>query len=135
VEQDRPQKLRPTFASGILGIVNLMKTLLTVIMGFGLICSSLGDQTNDTAAAEPSLYTRVFLFTPSSVSRLQLLLPPKAGESNQELLLRYFNTQHVEIKKPATLMFEEKNNRLMIHATPDALNKIEDILSKNFSDK
>jgi len=111
-----------------------MKILLTVIMGFGLIFSSFADQTNGTATAEPSLYTRVFLFTPSSVSRLQLLLPPKAGESNQELLLRYFKTQHGEIKKPATLVFEEQNKRLMIHATPDALNKIEDLLSKNFSD-
>jgi uncharacterized membrane protein YobD (UPF0266 family) len=110
-----------------------MKTFLTIIMGFGLIFSSLAGQTNDTATAEPSFYTRVFLFTPSSVSRLQLLLPPKEGESNQELLLRYFETQHVEIMKPATLVFEEKNKRLMIHATHDTLSKIEDLLSKNFS--
>jgi hypothetical protein len=103
-------------------------------MGFGLMFSSVDGQTNDTVQVEPSLYTRVYLFTESSVNRLQLLLPPKTGESNQELLLRYFKTQHVEIEKPATLVFDEKNRRLMIHATHAALNKIEDLLSENFSD-
>lgn len=107
-----------------------MKTLLTVFLGLGLVCSSFAGQTNGVAAANATCLTRALVVTKTFVSRLHKALPPKADESNQALLVRYLKTKHVEIKPPATLVLDEKHKKLTVHATIEQLDKIERLVSK-----
>ena len=85
-----------------------MKALLTFILGFGLVLTSFGDQTNEPGP--DGLYRYSFLVEMESfVKNLKDLAPPKSGESNQELLRRFLKDQGITIKNPKDVFINEKN--------------------------
>jgi hypothetical protein len=46
------------------------------------------------------------------VANLKYLLPPRFGESNTMLLIRFFKQRHIEIKPPESIFLNEKRNLL-----------------------
>jgi predicted DNA binding CopG/RHH family protein len=106
-----------------------MKTLLIILAGLGIVFSSLAGQTSDIDGVQPPFFTRAFVVNTSFLTNLHQHLPPKAGESNQELLLRYLKTQQIEIKKPVTLVLEEKHRRLTVRTSEIDLEKIQALIS------
>lgn len=106
-----------------------MKTLLTLIIGIGLFCSSLAVQASDSSAAT-SLITRALHVDSKVLNQVRSLGKAKPDETSQDLLLRYFKTQKLEFKKPAYLKFEDKSGKLTVHATAEDLDKVERLISK-----
>lgn len=107
-----------------------MKTLLTLVVGFGLICSSLVAQTNELPAVSPQLYSRGFHLDPEDLSRLRSQVPPIAGETTQDFLMRYLKMKHVDINAPESLRFEPRQSVLFVRATLAKLDKVESLLSE-----
>ena len=106
-----------------------MKTLLTFIIGVGLALTSFGDQTDSPAA--DGLFSHAYkVETQTFVSRLRKLAPPKPGESNQELLRRFLQEQHLTFQKPAGVFFNEKHGVVSVHGTKDDLEKADVLILK-----
>jgi hypothetical protein len=105
----------------------IMKTLLTFIIGVGLALTSFGDQTNTPAA--DGLFSHAYrVETQTFVIQLRQLAPPKPGESNQELLRRFLQEQHVTFQKPAGVSFNEKHGIVSVHGTKDDLKKADAVI-------
>jgi hypothetical protein len=66
--------------------------------------------------------------TKTFVNNLKLLAGAKDGESNMELLHRFFNQNDVEMKSPEGLFLDEKTRNLFINATKSHQNKAERIV-------
>ena len=64
---------------------------------------------------------------------LKQLIIPKTGESDENLVLRYFKEQHIEMKWTAKLYWIPEPEVLVVHATAEDQAKIKRLLSKNFS--
>jgi hypothetical protein len=91
-----------------------MKTLITFIIGTGLIVSSFADSAA-TSAKPPPMYTHVYkLDYGTFVSHLRQLVPPRVGESNEELLLRFAKEQHIKLPKPSSIVLNEKQGWLKV---------------------
>src|SRR5258705_4257254 len=104
-----------------------MKTLLTLVIGFALVLTSFGDPPKDTSSAE-RLLTRVYKINANTFVRgLKQLAPPKTGEANQDLLLRFLKENHVEIQKA---YLDEQNDRLAVRTTQVDLDKIDALVQK-----
>jgi hypothetical protein len=65
---------------------------------------------------------------------LKQIVTPNTGESDQDLLLRYFKEQNIEMRKPAMVYLILDADILVVHATAEDQAKIRSLLSKNFSD-
>src|SRR5206468_3719911 len=109
-----------------------MKTLLTLIIGFTLIFNSYGGAGNETTSApgEPLVNVSYHVSTETFVRNLKQLAPPKSGESNQDLLLRFLKENKVEIQKPAAVLLLEKKGRVLAHMTQADQHKIELLVMK-----
>ncbi len=111
-----------------------MKTLLILIIGFGLILTSFADST--TAPAPALMFSRHYtISTETFVSHLKQLAPPKAGESDQELLLRYIEQQHIDLPVPSSIFLDEKGGRLFVRTTKPSQDKIEKLVVKIVNSK
>jgi len=88
-----------------------MKAILAIFIGLSLLLTSFGCSRNDTEIVE-CLHT----VSADTFVRLRYLVPPKPGESNQALLIRYLDEQHIKIKNPPIILLDEKSGRLMIIA-------------------
>ena len=107
----------------------IMKTLLTFIIGVGLALTSFGGQTNSPAA--DGLFSQSYkVETQTFVSQLRQLAPPKPGESNQELLRRFLQEQHITFQKPAGVFFNEKKGIVSVHGAKDDLEKADALILK-----
>ena len=62
------------------------------------------------------------------VSHLKQFAPPKAGESNQKLLLRYIEQQHIDLPVPSSIFLDEKGGRLFVKTTQQSQAKIEKLV-------
>ena len=115
-----------------------MKTILTATLALGLICTgAIGckPHNNDQAGAgtnQPEhLFTRSYkIATATFVGNLKNLAAPKAGESNQQLLIRYFKENNVVIEPPAALLLDEQGNRLLVRASETDKDKIQALFDK-----
>lgn len=114
-----------------------MKTSLTFLLGLSLALSGIASPTNETIkASQQNLHTRQFkVSTDSLVRNVTRLLPPKAGESNHDLLVRFFKENHVNIQKPATLSLDEKKGLLLVRTSLGDLDKIEELVAQIISKK
>ena len=104
-----------------------MKALLTIIVGFGLVLTSLGDPAEETTPA-PQLYTRTYNLNPETfVRNLKQLAPPKSEESNQALLARFLKENNVEMGKQrhTSVFWDENKGKLRVRATKVEMDKIE----------
>ena len=105
-----------------------MKALLTLIVGFGLVLTSLGDPTKETTT-EPvaALIQHSYLVdTKAFVRNLKQLVPLKSGESNLDLLRRFFKENNVKIgiQTSEGVFFNEKNGIIYINTTQAEIDKI-----------
>lgn len=107
-----------------------MKALFTFIIGFGLVLTSFGGSTNETASAG-QLITRTYkVGTETFVSHLKHLAPARPAESNQELLLRFFKQEHIVMQQPATVLLDEKKGKLLVRTTQSDQDKIAVLIQK-----
>ena len=99
----------------IIGITGLLKStyekILSIFITLSLILSSYGCSRNDTELGEC-----VYKVNTETFERLRCLVPPKPGESNQALLIRYLDEQHIKTKNPPIIFLDEKNGTLMVMA-------------------
>jgi len=109
-----------------------MKILLAFILGLGLVLTSVGAPTNETTTASGELLlTRSYkIDTETFVKSLKQLAPPKSGESNQDLLVRFFKENRVETQRPTSVYLDEKRNRLFVRATKIEQDKIQTLFEK-----
>ena len=121
-----------------------MKTLLTFIIGFGLTLTSFGDLTNRTTGvmtgqttdgmtnqtiSTDSLVMRTYKVNAETfVANLKYLMPPRPGESNTALLIRYFKQKHIEIKPAKSKFLNEKKNLLFALAPKEDQDKIKHVI-------
>ena len=92
-----------------------------------MVLTSLGGPTNETttASGEPLLSRSYKISADTFVRNLKQLAPPKSGESNQDLLTRFFKDKHIEIQKPAAVFLDEKKDRLLVRMTKADQDKVE----------
>ncbi|MEI8291611.1 MAG: hypothetical protein WCH99_19255 [Verrucomicrobiota bacterium] len=104
-----------------------MKKLYTLIIGLCLALTSLGGTTNatTTASGEPLLMRTYKISADTFVRNLKQLAPSKSGESNQDLLVRFFKDKHIETEKPAAVFLDEKRDRLHVRMTKADQDKVE----------
>jgi len=88
-----------------------MKKILSIFITLSLILSSYGCSRNDTELGEC-----VYKVNTETFERLRCLVPPKPGESNQALLIRYLDEQHIKTKNPPIIFLDEKNGTLKVMA-------------------
>ena len=89
--------------------------------------------TNITIKPITPMFSRAFYINGKKfTSHLKQLVTQEKGESDQELLLRYFKQQHIDMEDPASLILDETANKLIVHATVDDLDKIENVVAKEF---
>ena len=115
---------------GIHYIKNNMKALFTLVIGFGLVCASFGGST-DQATSPELLFSRTYkVSTDTFVAHLKHLLPPKSGETDTELLVRFFKQKDVEVKPPESVFLNEQMGMLFARATKSDQDKIEKLVEK-----
>ena len=110
-----------------------MKTLFTIIMSLGLVSVGICDSTNQSVDSLQSplagLIQRTYAAEPF-VSSLKTQLPPKDGESDYSLVLRYLKQNNIEIQKPGAIFLNEERHQLFVMASKDDQEKIEALISK-----
>jgi len=114
-----------------------MKSLLVLLLGLSLVLPSFCGSTNETTTASGAhLLTRSYKISPDAfVQNLKKLAPPKSGESNQQLLVRFFKENHIEILKPAAVFLDEKKERLLVRTTQTDMDQIESLIQKIMNPK
>jgi hypothetical protein len=70
------------------------------------------DSTNQIASADSLEMHTYNVSAGTFVANLKYLLPPRFGESNTMLLIRFFKQRHIEIKPPESIFLNEKRNLL-----------------------
>ena len=94
-----------------------MKAMLAILMGLGLLLASYGCSRNDKEIVECIQTVNADTFV-----RLKHLIPPKDGESNQQLLNRYLDEHGIKVKPG--IILDEKKGWLRIFATRADQDKI-----------
>jgi tetratricopeptide (TPR) repeat protein len=102
-------------------------------MSLGLVSVGMSDTTNQPADSSQSpqvaLTTRTYdigLF----VSSLKTQLPPKDGESDYSLVLRYLKQSNIEIQKPGAIFLNDERHQLYVRASKADQDKIEALIVK-----
>lgn len=109
-----------------------MKALLILLLGFGLVLPGLSSPTNETTTASgEQLVSRVYkMKSDAFVGNLKKLEIPKSGESDQDLLVRFFKDKGIEIQKPAAVFLDEKQGTLFVHTRQADQDQIENLIDK-----
>ena len=109
-----------------------MKALLILLLGFGLVLPGLSGTTNEatTASAEPLVARTYKIRADAFVRNLKKLETPKSGESDQDLLVRFFREQRIEIQKPAAVFLDGKQGTLLVRTTQASQDQIENLIDK-----
>jgi hypothetical protein len=109
-----------------------MKILLLLSISFTLALACVAGSTNATVQTTEPLLTRSFdkFDIGTFVHNLRQLAPPKQGESNQALLLRYFKENNVEVEKPGAVFLDEKGKRLLVRAAKAQLDRIQALFER-----
>ena len=112
---------------GIHYITKNMKVLFTLIVSFGLAFASFADSPDKTASSQ--LLSRSYkVNTETFLVHLKQRMPPNPKETDTELLLRYFKREHVEIKPPESIFWNEKLSRIFARATKPDQDKIQQLI-------
>ena len=108
-----------------------MKTLF-IIMSFAFV--SVG--TSQTTNAPDSSQTQAVPLIERSykaegfIDKVRQLMTPKSGESDFQLLVRFFKQNKIEIQQPEAMFLEGKFHMLFIRATQADQDKIEALITK-----
>jgi hypothetical protein len=109
-----------------------MKTLfaISLIVGMAFIgfCGTTNETNGASFAQTEKLSTRTYKITAEFEGNLKHLAGAKKGESNQEMLLRFFKESHIEIKPPEAVFLNEEKSLLFVHATLANQDKIERVV-------
>ena len=109
-----------------------MKKLYTLIIGLCLASASYAGSTDSSSLNDYFCQVKnpqVFL------TRLKELLPPKQGETNQELLFRYFREHGSAITNPADVSFDENTRVLHYRTTATDDGKLKSFVVKLTKDR
>jgi len=112
-----------------------MKPTTALILGLVLIfttgtgCKKQSDGKTETGQAHQ--FTQSYkIETKTFIANLRRLAAPKAGESNQALLLRYFVESGVAMEPPSAVMLDEIGNRLLVRAAEPERPKIQALFER-----
>jgi hypothetical protein len=110
-----------------------MKTLLAITLIVGLpfagFCGTTNETNNASQTQSEQLLSRHYKITAETfVSNLKNLAGTKEGESNIQILLRFFKQNRIEIKNPESIFWNERINQLFVRATEVHQHKIEQIV-------
>ena len=112
-----------------------MKTIFALVLSLGLIfilgagCKKQSDGKIETGQANQftqsyKIESKIF------IANLRRLATPKAGESTQALLLRFFLENGVNMEPPSAVMLDEKGNRLLVRAAEPERQKIQALFER-----
>ena len=106
-----------------------MKLILALVITIGFCFLSLASSTNTLDQAE-NLLSRSYKLSSSStfVEHLKNFLPPKPGESDTKLLIRFFKTKRIDIKAPESVYLNVELNTVFVHAPQSDQDKIERLI-------
>lgn len=115
-----------------------MKKLLTVALSLGLLLSgAVGCKKNKPEAADTSEAQGIPLFSQSYpadpatfVPNLKRLAAPRGGESNQNLLARFFKENNIAIDPPAAVFLDEGGKRLLVRAPQSDKEKVQALVER-----
>jgi hypothetical protein len=110
-----------------------MKLLLISVASVGLVWSSIADSTNKTdATAIEQMFARSYKISPEKFIRnLHKWAPtPIEGESDHDLLVRFFKENNVDITNPSALFLNERKDTVYVHSSEKVLNKIPALIDK-----
>jgi hypothetical protein len=107
-----------------------MKVLFVLVIGFGLVCVSFGGPADQTTSPELLLSRHFQVNADTFVAHLKHMLPPKSGETDTELLVRFFKQKHVEIKSPKSVFLNKERGEVFARATEADQNMIEKLIEK-----
>ena len=109
-----------------------MKAFLSTVLIVGLAFTGGCGKNNKANSAvqnqQKPLFSRTYKITAEFEDNLKRLAGTKKGESNQEMLVRFFKESHIEIKPPEAVFLIEDKNLLFVHATLANQNKIERVV-------
>ena len=109
---------------------SFMKTLFTALAAslvFGQ--TAIAEPTSSQSQVAPQLTRRIFKIDDCFPS-LELRIAPKDGESNHQLILRFFKQHNIDLgKDKAEIFVNEEHGLLIIRATKEDLDKIERLAS------
>ena len=94
-------------------------------MAFTGFCGTTNETNGVSSAQTEKLATRTYKITTEFEGNLKHLAGTKKGESNQEMLLRFFKESHIEIKPPEAVFLNEEKSLLFVRATLVNQDKIE----------
>ena len=129
-----------------------MKSLIPLIIGFGLVLSSLADSTSEPAKPPPITKHTYKVDPETFVSHLKHLLPPLPGESTEKLLLRFIKQQNVEfptyssrgydnegklvvMTRVSSVAWNQENGTLVVMTTKQAQENIRALVEKILNEK
>lgn len=108
-----------------------MKTILTATLIFGFAITGFCgiDETNSAAQTQQEqLLTCHYKFTAETFwNNLKDLAGTKEDEDNIQMLHRFFKQHGIELKNGESLLWEEKNNELIVQATKIHQDQIESV--------
>ena len=114
-----------------------MKTLIQLVVGLALIslltagCGGGKGEAGSGQGQPESLFSCSYKISPGNfVRNLKALTAPAAGESNQQLLLRFFKENNVAIEPPAAVLLDEMGNRLLVRVPETEKEKVEALVGK-----
>ena len=125
--------------------MRVMKRSIVLMFAAGTLffagrCNSLQAQDTNVNSSNqeffelsPSPTIAYYIKGEKFMPHLKQLITPKTGESDENLVLRYFKEQHIEMKWTAKLYWITEPEVLVVHATGKDQGKIKRLLSKNFS--
>lgn len=109
-----------------------MKKLLTIIIGLGLICVGFSETTNapsSSTSQSTHLSTRIYK-AETFFTNLKKQMPPQQGETDQQLVLRYFKLNQIEIEKTGAVYVNDRKRELYVRTSPATQDKVETLIAK-----
>jgi hypothetical protein len=109
----------------IFAAIFLIIVLFIIALAFFRGCK----KTNATQLQQEQLFSRHYKITAETfISNLKNLAGTKEGESNMQMLLRFFKQNGIEIKNPESIFWNEGINQLFVRATEVHQHKVEQIV-------
>jgi hypothetical protein len=107
-----------------------LKTLIITALIAGLVftgfCGTISETNSSVQAQQELLFSRSYeITTETFVSSLKHLAGVKEGESNTQMLFRFFKENDVVLEPPESVFLNEEQNKLFVRSTETHQNKIE----------
>lgn len=112
-----------------------MKTIIAIIVGLGLMLTGVTGckKQNDSQSSpgEPKLFSQSFKVEPRAfTSNLRKIDPPKPGEPDRALLIRFFSENGVSMETPADVIIDEIGKRVLVRAPETQKEKVQALFDR-----